>query len=478
MMFGFLRALIASKSILGLEINGRFVRAVQVVKGSGGLEIEKAAVREVPDPERIAETLEEFVRTEKLRAEILITALPTSSAFIREIDLPFASPKKLRQIIKFQLEPLVPYPVEEIVADFLPPMKGEPITAVGIEKRLLLDHLQTMDRAELHPDRVSLQDLALCSLFLAQAGKGQPTAVVRMDETETAVQVIRGRRMDFLRLLPGAREHLDLLRSTFSLYSLKEPESRPVEVFVTGPLAAEEGMTEKVEAAVGIKTSLWRPFDGMQHKLGPITDDTQGRLAVALGLAVGAEKESEGGLDLLQEEFAPRTVGDLKAPLITLFCALILLAGLWTFQLYHKLHMERIRYGALNAEIAQVFNSTFPEASHRVKGMELEQMRQRIAEERGKYQWLPRVMAQGPVLETLLNLTRAVSGFSDVKVENISVEDDSVHLDGSASTFKTVDSLKGKLTGTESFRDVKLLGAKMDNRDKVVKFSFVMEKKP
>lgn len=476
MMFRLLRAFIATKTVVGLEITGHSMAAVQVVKGAGGPEIEKTVVRELADPERLAEELEDLVRTEKLRPEVLITALPTSSAFIRELDLPFAQPKRLRQIIKFQLEPLVPYAVEDIVADFFLPKKEEPLTAVGIEKRLLSEHLQTMALAGLHPDRVSLQDLALCSLFLAQGGKGQPTAVVRMDEAETAVQVIRDGRMDFIRLLPGAMEHTNLLQSTFSLYSLKEPGSKPAEIIVTGPLAAEGAMMERIEAAVGIKTSMWRPFDGIQHKLGQVTDETQGRLAVALGLALGAENGSGASLDLMQEDFAPKRVGDLKAPLITFFCALILLAGLWTFQLYQRLHMERTRYRALNAEIMQVFKNTFPNARHIIKGLELEQMRQRIAEERDKYQWLPRVMAHGPVLETLRNLTRAVSGFSDVKVENISIEDDSVHLDGSASTFKTVDSLKVRLTQMASPREVKLLGAKMDNRDRLVKFSFVMEK--
>jgi hypothetical protein len=179
----------------------------------------------------------------------------------------------------------------------------------------------------------------------------------------------------------------------------------------------------------------------------------------------------------MQEEFAPKRAGNLKWPLSTFFCALILLTGLATFQIYQKLHRERNRYSTLNTEVAEVFKSTFPGARNAIKGREREQMRQRINEERGKYQWLPRTMAQGPVLETLMVLTRAVSGFPDVKVENISIEEGTVHFDGSASSFKTVDSLKGRLANLESFREVKLVGAKMDNRDRVVKFSFVMEEK-
>ena len=113
-----------------------------------------------------------------------------------------------------------------------------------------------------------------------------------------------------------------------------------------------------------------------------------------------------------------------------------------------------------------------------VKGRELEQMRQRIVEEKGKYQWLNQVTAQGLVLETLLSVTKVVSGLADVKIDNISLDGSAVHLDGRTSSFKAVDDLKGNLSGSGAFSSVKLVGAKMDNREGAVMFSFALEKKP
>jgi hypothetical protein len=40
-----------------------------------------------------------------------------------------------------------------------------------------------------------------------------------------------------------------------------------------------------------------------------------------------------------------------------------------------------------------------------------------------------------------------------------------------------VDKFKGSLSGAGDFHGVRMVGAKMDNREAVVRFQFVMEKK-
>ena len=436
------------------------------------------ALREVQSPDQIETELKDFVRTEELRPDMLITALPTSLAYIRKLDLPFRNPKKLRQVIKYQMEPLVPHAVDDLVTDFLAPRKGEPISAIGIEKGSLSDHLKTLAGADLQPNRVSLQDIALFSLYLetCRGDLEEPVAIVRLGGEETAVQVIRDGRLDFIRVFPGGKEPKELLKETFGIYSLKRPLESLSEIHVTGALAADKSIVDRIGEVMAVKTSLWRPFDAVKYRGEKIEDDLQAMLSVSLGLALSGGNGADKIFDLRREEFAPQTTGNIKGLRLYIFSALLFFVGLWTFQVYQMLHIEEIRYGERKEEIRRVFTETFPHARQMVKGQELAQMRQSIGEEKGKYQWLSHLMAQGPVLETLLNLTRSIAGFTDVRVGNFSMEGGVVHLDGSTSSFKTVDNLKSKLSG--SFNSVKLVGAKMDNRERVVKFSFVLEKKP
>ncbi|MBW1945935.1 MAG: PilN domain-containing protein [Deltaproteobacteria bacterium] len=479
-MFHPFKAFIVARSVVGLEINRHSIGAVQVSHSSGGPEIERLALRQIEDPDQLDMELKDFVRAEALHPEMLITSLPTSLASIRELHLPFANTKKIREIIKYQMEPLVPYNVEDMVVDMLPSAKGEPITAIGVEKRVLSDHLKTLGHAELEPNRVGLHDLALFSLFLkTQKQKpGEPIAIVRLDEEEMAFQVILDGRIAFIRILPCKKDPLDTLKECLRLYAMKSPQDTLTEIYVTGPLAIQEDMVDRIGGSLGIKTSLWRPFEGVKHKNGKIEDNLQAMLSVPLALALSAGNGSEKSFDLRREEFAPKTAGNFKGPLLYLFSALILFMGLWTFHLYQKLNVEDDKYKGLNNGISRVFTETFPGARHIIKGRELEQMRQRIGEEKGKYQWLNQVTAQGLVLETLLSVTKVVSGLRDVKIDNISIDGSAVHLDGRTSSFKTVDDLKGRLSGLGAFSSVKLVGAKMDNRENDVMFSFALEKKP
>ena len=479
-MFHPFKTLMVTATVVGLEINSRTMGAVQVSPSSGGPEIERLALRQVEDSGRLEMELQEFIRSEELNPEILITSLPTSLASIRELRLPFTNPNRIRDVIKYQMEPLIRNNIENMIVDLLPPIKGEPITAIGVEKRLLANHLKTLDRAEMDPDRVGLHDLALLSLFLntrKQKTDG-PAAIIRLGHEETAFQAIRDGRITFIRVFPSTPDPMDTLIECLNLYTMKFPQDSLKEIYVTGPLAVQENMVDRLGDNLGIETILWRPFEGVKHKNGEIEDHLQASLSVPLALALSAGNGSEKAFNLRREEFAQKTVGNIKAPLLYLFSALIIFLGLWSFNLYQKLNVEKSSYRELSNGINRIFTETFPEARHMVKGRELEQMRQKILEEKSKYQWLNQVSAQGSVLETILSVSKVVSGLSDVRIDNVSIEGNGVHLDGRTSSFKTVDDLKGRLSGLGTFSSVKLVGAKMDNRVGAVMFSFALEKKP
>ena len=80
------------------------------------------------------------------------------------------------------------------------------------------------------------------------------------------------------------------------------------------------------------------------------------------------------------------------------------------------------------------------------------------------------------MLDVLKVLTGTVSGFPDVKIENLSIEENEIRLHGRTASFETVDKLKQKLTGSGYFEVVRLVGAKMDKRKKAVRFNFALEK--
>ena len=94
MMMNPLKDFLKPKYVVGLQVKDGFIGAVQLYVGLKGPEIDKAVLREVADPERIQEELKKLFQEEAFKKEMIVTSIPSSKAFIREISLPLSQPRR------------------------------------------------------------------------------------------------------------------------------------------------------------------------------------------------------------------------------------------------------------------------------------------------------------------------------------------------------------------------------------------------
>lgn len=477
-MFNPLKVLSMPKYTVGLTVDDRFIGAVRAYRALGRLEIDRVAFKEVENPEHLQEELGEFFQREDLVHDMLVSCIPTSRAVVRQIPLVFDNLKKLGRVIKYQMEPFVPHPIDDMVVDFLPPRPGGDIITAGVLKKVLSEHLESLSQAGLEPKVVSLDDLALFLLYLHThpGDSGQAASIVNLGENKWVVQILSGGKLDFIRILPETGEDYQGLIESFNLYRLKNPDTPLGKILLTGPQGSKNEVAENLESLLKIKTRVWKPFDEIKHRLGHVETSLQTRLSVPLGLAIGTVEGSEETFDLRKEEFVVGNSVNSKN-MSALVVTLILLLGLFTFNLHYKLNLQERRYAELKARTRQLFKRAFPATTQFIKGRELAQMDQKMNKEMGKYQWLDNVTQDGSVLKVIMALTRSVEGVSDVKIENLSMEGKEIRLDGRSPSYETVDKLEKQLTNTGLFQTIKLVGAKIDKKDKTVKFNFSIEKK-
>lgn len=478
-MFSFLRELFSPGSALGLHVGERSIAAVQVSNPFGSPAVERADVQEFADPDHAGTRLAAMIDGGDWDPEMVVTSIPASRTAIRDIPIELDNPKKLRPIIKYQMEPFSPHPIEEMLVDHLPVERGRPVTAVGVHKQILSEHLDVCRSGGVEPDRVSVDAVALYALclHLGEGGGDRAAAVVHVDGPEGLVLVVDRNRLDLVRVLQWEEDPVERIHETLSLHRLKNPEARPGEILLTGRDGAAVGSAGRLAERTGLETRPWLPFDRVKHDLGAMDARQQGELAVPLGLALGASVAGVRGFDLRREEFALGTAADLKRPLVYTAVSLAVLAALLTFNTYHSLSTVKRDHERLSSEIRQVFLGTFPETQRVLKGREMEQMEQKLASETRQYRWLEEARERGPILEVLLILTRNLAGFREVELDNLAVEGRRVDLDGRAPSFQTVDNLKGVLERTGFFPQVRLVGAKMDSAGRGVRFNFVLERK-
>jgi Tfp pilus assembly PilM family ATPase/Tfp pilus assembly protein PilN len=457
------------KYVLGLQVEEDFIGAVQVFNGLNGPEIDKAAFKEISNPSQVQEELKAFIEEEELKTEMVISSLPTSRALMRELDLTVDNPKILQKIIKFQLEPYVPVPIEEMMVDFIDPVPGESVSTFGVEKKHLAEHLALLAGAGIDPDVVTIDGLALLHLYLYKYGdqSEQPVAIVYLDKDSTLVEIVYQGRPDFFRIFADGKHGTDQIADTLQLYKLKRPGATVSEILISGIAQDDNNITQAVGSKAGVKTSLWRPFDD------PLF---QPRLSIPLGLALSAAQPSPRLVNLRKEEFAPKSHVNLRKMFLLSASALLLLAILLTANVYQKVYYLEKQHQALQNQVRQVFIQTFPEGAQRIpKGQELVLLERKIADDTGQYQGLEDATGREKTLDVLLKLTKVISQDPEIQIENLSVEGKDIRLDGRTSSFEAVDRLSSRLTKSGDFKNIKLVGAKTDKRENAVTFNFALE---
>lgn len=468
------------RTVLGLQCDGLHISAVQVSNPGGTPGVDRISRQKVENTADLPDALKGFWERENFSPEAVVSSIPTSLAVVREMDLPVKNAKKLDRIVKYQMEPFSPFPIEEMVVDFFPPDPDYPVMLTGVAKTDLGEHLEMLSAAGIVPDRVTLDDAALFFLYLRThvEKSDSPVAVLHLKREETTVMVIEGKRLSYMRCLPGDAKDLQPLKETLGLYSIKYPDAMIGEILATGAPAADASVLQRIEKETNIRTTLWQPFDQVKTEENQVVSPKlQATLAVALGLALAPAEASPHLPDLRKEEFRLKTTFNLKHMAVYALVAILTLTGLFTFDAYRRLSTVRTAYETVNRQMNRVLVDTFPDIRTVIKGRELEQMRQRIASAKTSYRWLEDITLSDPVLEILLVLTRTLAGYPGVKIDNISIEGNRVLLDGRASSFKTVDDLKGRLETTNYFQATRLTGAKMDSQYEMIRFNFHLEKK-
>jgi type II secretion system protein L len=466
------------RSVLGIQIAPGFVGAVCVQNGLHGPRVSHAAFRDLAGEEDASSALAGLVPEGNLEVGSVLASFPSSRVELRTLEASLHNSKKLARIIKYQVEELVSTPIEETVVDFVSASSNGHVLAAALQKPLLADHLEGLKRAGLDPDRVTLDDLALFALYrhLHRGPKGREAlALLRLGPDRGGVQILRNRRLSLFRTLPLGKDMEAALVETLRLDTLRNPDEAVEAVWLTGPDALKPGRTQFLEELLGLPVELWKPLDALREGTAALSEEDQVRLSVPLGLALAANEPLTGRFNLRKEEFTKQTGAPDRRLVVPFLAGLVVLGVLFGVHLHQETRALENRHERIRAEMRETLLETFPETPLVIKGQEPAQMGQKIREQRARFGWLEQLTTDRTVLDLLTTITATLSGHQDVTVDNLSVEEGEIHLDGRASSFQTVDAVKEKFEKETHFRQAKLLSAKSEKGQGGVKFSFVLE---
>ena len=267
-------------------------------------------------------------------AERVVAAMPGDAVSVRRVRIPAKAARRIDEILRYELEALVPFDPDESVLDHQPieTAHGElSLLAVVVPKSRVVQRLEELRAAGVEPREIAVGAVALDGLVhlvpaLATPG---PHVVIDVDATSTDVCILMGGRCHFARTLSVGLADLDAGRTDHLVRGLKQSVAAwraeggpaPVSHYLAGELAEREG------GAAWLAGLLESPIEAVPLPPAPGADDaSRPRFARAVALAARALDRTRH-LDLRQGELAAKqTMTALRQhlPLVAICLGVIL----------------------------------------------------------------------------------------------------------------------------------------------------------
>jgi general secretion pathway protein L len=518
------------KSVVSVDLGSTTLKVLELRGTWKGFEVVKTAERRLPTdpgaacaPETTAQALSELLSAHAIKPTHVVSAIPAQSTFVRNLPLPFRDARKIREVLKFEIEPHIPYPVEEVIVDFAKVRDldtgGCEVLAVAVSKKALVDHLHILELAGLTPEVVDWEIFGELNSYLAwrpQVGSG-PVVLINLGATKTTVKVIQDGSVRFARsivrggnaLTESIRQHLTLTSAQAEVLKLSDRDrdrasiaetidtflgmlakeidhtllayntranAEPVqEIVLLGGGAALPEAVPFFEAHYGLPTMLF-DMDQRLFPPSPLSLQPQAGLVmpVAFGLASRQLSRRAPGLDFRQEEFAlHKSYEEIRGQLLSIGGMVALLVGLALFDLYYHLRTKEAQLAALQHQVEAIFQATFPEVRRvsNAVGQGQEKLREIEANLKGVGSLSG---LQGSALEMLRELARLTPQGLPVKITDLTISTEGISISGETQSFDGVDTLKKAYAASPYFEEIKMFPARAGTTGKGVEFKLAI----
>lgn len=203
------------KRIIGFDLGRSQILATQVYLHRRSIIIEKFLEEKlenngnIPYPERAAQAIKAIMARADQCQEIH-SALSSSVVVFKELKVPFIEHEKIRNILNFEVEPLLPFPLSSTVIDFIitkqdAAEKSSEILVAAIQKEQVAQHLQLFAAAGIDPTVVTVDLFALYGLYSHIPEYESETgniALIDLGLQSTRIAFISNKQLKYIRALP------------------------------------------------------------------------------------------------------------------------------------------------------------------------------------------------------------------------------------------------------------------------------------
>lgn len=341
-----------------------------------------------------------------LNKSLVVTGLNGSEVLIRDLAIQLTKEKDIDQVLEFQAEPLIPFPMEEGVVDRLISGKGldhTDLTLCAAKGAHLSNHINTWHEVGVEPEVISSYQIALGSFskqfakleglhFILHLGNAETICLLVNEGVVLSSQVIREGIDDlkkafskdselkekeleqaFLKLDFKSHQHTNLTKQVdhlkieitkrFFALAKQFPGQEVESVLITGKGAVLHHLADELNSSIDKQLVIPEKTKGFE-----LTPQELQKFAIPLGLALQALPKSKHQINFRQKEFTyPYPWKRLKKPIaIYLTLSLALAASILAFgNAYIQNKEDGLRKNYL--DILKLMNKPFSQVEEEIK---------------------------------------------------------------------------------------------------------------
>ncbi|MGD9365400.1 MAG: type II secretion system protein GspL [Desulfobacteraceae bacterium] len=479
-----------SRQILAIDIRSDTnVAAVLLNTGLKANTVEKSAVISLTDPSDNANPLVETLTLLKEQVAVgpamVVVALPADGMIYHNLQVPFKDDNKIRQVLPFELEPMLPIGIDGLKIGFHKNHIGDlsEILAVAIDRDLFQSYMDAFDAVNIRPQLVVPGGFPLAR-YLSRLEElvSDQMLVLDVDYEKITLLAIMSGKIELVRRLATkvndeqSTEAMALrIRQTLTALSDHRNETfAPATAYASGPGLQVPGALERIASSLELPVES---IDLLQYNTRLEMDDrvdwNPEILVSPLSLAI---LEAEGRpcanfhrihspLRNLWTTYRPYIMG----PAFLLATALII--GLTGVIIDSYLLNQRVQ--KLEDQIQQVYLSAFPDS--RAKGNPLSLMESKIQEIRKGNATTGMNPEQVRTIDVLLQISQLIPQQTDVLLKRMTMGGGSVTISGETADFNSVEDIKSNVEKGKLFKQVTIASANMDKSGKKVRFKLKID---
>jgi type IV pilus assembly protein PilM len=260
-----------AKNIVGVDISSGGIRAVEVrdattakptiVKYDSIPLPEGAVLRgEVVEVTTVVTALRQLWSSGGFTSKNVVLGIGNHRVLARDLTVPKMTIERIRESLSFQVQDLLPVPVDQALLDFYPVSEGTsdqgPVVnglLVAAVKESVDTNVRAIELAGLNPVDVDLIPFALCRVLLRGSSRRGLVAIIDVGANTSTVVVARDGVPEFVRIISaGGRDLTDAIRSEAAL-TTEQAESTKLSLGLStvGVPVAQQPIVEVIYKVAG-----------------------------------------------------------------------------------------------------------------------------------------------------------------------------------------------------------------------------------